>query len=265
VALMVPEARRASSVAVVFMGWAVAGAVVIPFMSIIADSVNWRTIYAGLAVGAALSAVGVMLLMPKGLYPARMSLKTWGAVLSRWPIILLLATTSVQIAGVFTLYPYLAAELRRVTHADAGGVALVFGLYGGAGLFGSIVAARFVSRLGAPRTQLTCLVALALGLAGWSLFSGSLALAAISVFVWGLGFGAGVSMQQARLIAVAPEAASASVAMNTSVLYLGQALGTAIGAALITHHAPQLMGFVGAGFVVLAIAGSFGVYRRFGA
>ena len=43
--------------------------------------------------------------------------------------------------------------------------------------------------------------------------------------VWGLGFGAAGSMQQARLIAVGPALASASVALNTSSIYMGQALG----------------------------------------
>ena len=52
VALMVPEDRRASSVAIVFMGWAVSGAVVIPIMSILAETLDWRIIYGVLAVGS---------------------------------------------------------------------------------------------------------------------------------------------------------------------------------------------------------------------
>jgi predicted MFS family arabinose efflux permease len=58
VTLMVPEARRAGAVAFVFMGWAVATAVVIPFMSILGEALNWRSIYAGIAIAAILSAIG---------------------------------------------------------------------------------------------------------------------------------------------------------------------------------------------------------------
>ena len=36
-------------------------------------------------------------------------------------------------------------------------------------------------------------------------------------------------MQQVRLVAAAPALASASVSLNTSVLYIGQAIGSAIG------------------------------------
>ena len=60
------------------------------------------------------------------------------------------------------------------------------------------------------------------GLLGWALFAHNLPLAMISIFIWGLGFGGGVSMQQARLIAVAPLLASASVvSVASQLMFLG--------------------------------------------
>ncbi|MEQ1781333.1 MAG: MFS transporter [Hyphomonadaceae bacterium] len=265
VALIVPEERRASSVAMVFMGWAFSGAVVIPIMSILAETLDWRIIYSTLAVGSALAACGVIFALPARLYPARMSLSSWGEVVTRPAILILLAATSLQIMGQFSLYPYLAAELRRAAHADPSGVALTFGMYGGAGLFGSIIATRVVGRIGAARTHIICLSFMAVGLAGWSVFSSSLMLAISSVFVWGLGFGAGVAMQQARLISVAPTLASASVALNTSVLYLGQAVGTAIGGSLIATKHPDLMAPAGVVLMLAAITASWWANRKFAA
>ncbi len=265
VALMVPEQKRASAVAIVFMGWAVAGAVVIPFMSILGEVLNWRTIYGGLAIASALAMAGVFLLMPVKLYPARMALRAWGEVISRPVILILLAATCFQIIGQFTLFPYLAAELRRASLADSPAVAIALALYGGAGLFGSIMAARSVGSLGAARTHLICLAAMTIGLIGWSLFATSLTFAIASIFIWGLGFGAGISMQQARLISVAPALASASVALNTSVLYLGQAAGTAIGADLITRDLPGFIGPAGVAFLILSIAASWWANRKYAA
>lgn len=265
VALMVPEDRRAGAVAFVFMGWAVATAVVIPFMSIIGEALSWRAVYAGIAAAAFLSAVGVIVLMPAKLYASRMSLRMWGDVLTRPAILTLLAATALQITGQFTLYPYLAAELRRASLADSSGVALALGISGAAGLMGSIVAARLVSSIGAARMHLICLFAMAAGLIGWSIFSGMLTFALASVFIWGLGFGAGISMQQARLISVAPALASASVALNTSVLYLGQASGSAIGGDLITRNLQGLMSITGVGFILAAILASWWAKRRYGA
>ncbi len=263
VALMMPEARRASAVALVFMGWAVAGAAVVPVMSILAETLDWRFIYLVLGIGSALAGLGVMLSVPRGLIPARLSLAAWGGVVTTPPIVLLLAATSLQMSGQFVLYPYLAAELRRVTQADAGGVALVLGIYGAAGLIGSIIATRMVASLGTARTHLVCLACLIAGMAGWAAFAASLPWTAVAMFIWGLGFGAGVAMQQARLIAVAPPLASASVALNTSVLYLGQAMGSATGGALIDGGRPELLGPAGVVFLVVAFMASAWAMRRY--
>jgi hypothetical protein len=50
--------------------------------------------------------------------------------------------------------------------------------------------------------------------------------------IWGLGFASTNSMQQVRLVAAAPPLAPASVSLNTSVLYVGQAIGSATGGLL---------------------------------
>ena len=263
VALMMPDEKRSSAVATVFMGWAVATAVVIPLTSILAELMDWRVIYGALGAGSLLAAIGVLMALPAKLYPARMSLSTWGEVVRHPAIVLLLASTSIQITGQFVLFPYLAAELRRASSANPSEVALALGFYGAAGLIGSIVAARTVNSLGAARTHMICLAIMASGLIGWSLFASSPAPAIASCFVWGLGFGAGVAMQQARLIAVAPALASASVALNTSVLYLGQAAGSAIGGDLITRTLHPFMGPAGAAFMLLALTASWWANRRF--
>jgi predicted MFS family arabinose efflux permease len=62
-------------------------------------------------------------------------------------------------------------------------------------------------------------------------------------------------MQQVRLIMTAPPLATASVAINNTALYLGQAIGSGIGGAMFVREALHAMGFVGLAPVAL----SFGV------
>ena len=71
--------------------------------------------------------------------------------------------------------------------------------------------------------------------------------------IWGLGFASTNSMQQVRLVSAAPALASASVSLNTSVLYIGQAVGSAIGGVLYAGGWLHGSGYVAAGFVVLAL------------
>ncbi|MDE2048904.1 MAG: MFS transporter, partial [Betaproteobacteria bacterium] len=76
--------------------------------------------------------------------------------------------------------------------------------------------------------------------------------AACSV-LWGLGIFASNSSQQARLAAAAPALAGASIALNTSMIYLGQALGTTLGGAVIAGSGYAPLPLVAAGVLVGAV------------
>jgi len=81
---------------------------------------------------------------------------------------------------------------------------------------------------------------------------------AVGIVLQGFGFAAANSMQQARLVAAAPELSSATVALNTSSIYVGQALGSALGGFLFEHEHLLAVGyatvvFFGAALAVLAL------------
>jgi predicted MFS family arabinose efflux permease len=91
------------------------------------------------------------------------------------------------------------------------------------------------------------------GVTGWALSAGFYWLMAASAAIWGLGFASSNSMQQVRLVTAAPQLASASVSLNTSFLYVGQAIGSGIGGLLYAHELLYGIGYAGAGFVALAL------------
>ena len=77
---------------------------------------------------------------------------------------------------------------------------------------------------------------------------------ASGLVLWGLGCFATNSLQQARLIGLAPALAPASVALNSSGLYVGQAFGAFAGAAVIRAHHPGWLAPMGALLLLIAIA-----------
>jgi predicted MFS family arabinose efflux permease len=79
----------------------------------------------------------------------------------------------------------------------------------------------------------------------------------LAAAVWGLGNFATNSMQQARLAGLAPALASASIALNTSAIYLGQAIGSGLGGQLIT--AGQMPNLPWAGAAILLISAGVSV------
>ena len=87
---------------------------------------------------------------------------------------------------------------------------------------------------------------------------------AAGIFSLGLGITAGNSMQQARLVAAAPTLASATVALNTSVLYVGQALGSGAAGLLYQFEYYRLIGFLSVSFFALAFV-VFAITARRGA
>jgi len=88
----------------------------------------------------------------------------------------------------------------------------------------------------------------------FSFGNGVLAVMAAGVFILGLGITAGNTMQQARLVTAAPLLATATVALNTSVLYVGQALGSGAAGILYQHEYYRAIGFVSVVFFALAFA-----------
>jgi predicted MFS family arabinose efflux permease len=130
---------------------------------------------------------------------------------------------------------------------------VLFALYGVFGFLGVAVATRIVDGWGAYRTSLLSVSLVLAGVAGWALTAGNYVLMAVSVAIWGLGFASSNSMQQVRLVAAAPSMASASVSLNTSVLYVGQAIGSAVGGVLYGGELLYGMGYAATAFLVLAL------------
>jgi MFS transporter, DHA1 family, inner membrane transport protein len=95
------------------------------------------------------------------------------------------------------------------------------------GLVGNVVASGIVTTLGTQKTLALFMASTLLGMGLWAVGAGWLLAMGVGIFFWAFGFAAINSMQQARLVTAAPDLASASVALNTSVLYVGQAIGSA--------------------------------------
>jgi predicted MFS family arabinose efflux permease len=201
--------------------------------------------------------------MAGGLRAARMTLASWGEVLTSPPILTILLVTSLQMAGQFTLFPYLVPELQRVAAAPPETIALLLATFGASGVIGSMVIARLVGRLGTSTTIALCITNTITGLLVFALFTRDVPTAFLAIGIWGFAFAASNSLQQARLISVAPTLSSASVALNSSVLYVGQAIGTAVGAATLTAGHPERLGFHAAAIVLGALCLSLLVARLF--
>ena len=252
--LMVQAEKRGSTIAYIFLGWSLAAAVGLPLITFIASRYGWRAVYGSIGVIGCFSAVLLAWRLPRGLIGAPVELKTWAELGRNRMVILLLSITTLQMSGQFAVFTFMAPLLTRLTGASADATGLVFALYGVFGFIGIAIATRIVDSWGAYKTSLLFTLLMLTGVSGWALSAGVYPLMAGSVAVWGLGFASTNSMQQVRLVAAAPPLASASVSLNTSVLYIGQAIGSAIAGQLFARDQLRGVGYVAVAFVVLALA-----------
>jgi len=252
-ALIVPAERRGSTIAYIFLGWSLAAAVGLPLITFIASRYGWRTAYGTIGALGCISFMLLLVRLPAGLKGTPVDLKTWRAVGRSATIRLLLVITMLQMSGQFVVFTFMGPLLKKLTEASPDAIGMVFAIYGVCGFFGVVVATRIVDTWGPYRTSLLFTCLLLAGMTGWALSAGTLVLMAIAVAIWGLGFASTNSMQQVRLVAAAPPLASATVALNTSVLYIGQAIGSAVGGLLFARELLHSVGFVAVGFVILAL------------
>jgi len=252
VALIVSDRERPSAIAFVFLGWSVAIAGGLPLVTFVATNFGWQAVYSALAAFAAIIAALLSVTLPRGLRGAPLSPQSFVAIARNDRIVLILLVTLLQTCGQFTVFVYLAPVLNALTGAGPAIAGGFFAFYGIVGLIGNVIASSIVTALGSQKTLALFLGSMLFGMILWATGAGWLAAMGLGVFFWGFGFSAINSMQQARLVAAAPDLASASVALNTSLLYVGQAIGSGIGGLLFAYAYYHLIGFVGVAFVALA-------------
>ena len=260
-ALIVSPEKRGGTIAYVFVGWSLAAAVGLPLITFMTSRYGWRAAYGSIGLIAALGLVLLVWRLPTGLLGSRVDLRTWTNVARNRAIVVLLAITTLLMSGQFAVFTYMGPLLAKLTQVGPDAVGLVFAIYGVCGFIGIAIASRIVNSWGSYRTSVLCILLVLSGIAGWALSAGVYPMMAGSVAVWGLGFASSNSMQQVRLVSAAPALASASVSLNTSVLYIGQAIGSAIGGLLYARELLHGIGYAGMAFVVLALATAISTQR----
>jgi predicted MFS family arabinose efflux permease len=232
IAWMAPPERRGRAITFVFLGWSVASVLGMPLHSFIGETFGWRWAFALVTLLSVGSAWAVWRAVPDGVRPPSLDLDQWRELLTHPVLMAMVAVTALSGSGQFTLFAYFAPFYRQVLQADAAQISALFFWFGGFGLLGNVLLSRHVDRVGAGRAVGWSLGGMALSMLLWPL-AGQLWLMPLVLLPWALTGFASNSAQQARLSQAAPQLAPALMALNTSAIYLGQALGAGGGGAVV--------------------------------
>jgi len=261
ISVLAPPEQRGRAITHIFLGWSLASVLGMPAHSYVAETLGWRWAFALVAVLSLAAAWGVWRSVPAGVRPQPLSLRNWGTALSNPLFMGMVAVTALSGAGQFTLFSYFAPYYRQTLGAGPAGVSFLFLWFGAFGLLGNLLLSRSIDRWGAARCVNFTLAMMALSLAAWPLAASVTAMSLVLV-PWALGCFSSNSAQQARLSSSSGAYAPALLALNTSAIYIGQAVGAGGGGFLLAAGGFGALPWAALAWMVAAIALSVWVAGR---
>jgi predicted MFS family arabinose efflux permease len=254
VSMLVPESERGPTLAKLMIGWAVGSVLGNPLSVMIASLFDWRASFAFIGIASAVVAVLVWRSVPANVHVPPLNWHRWFEVLRSPALRWLTAATALTNVGGNVMLSYIAPIVKAVQGITGPALAALLFISGIGGLLGNLLSVRLIRRYGATNVAYKCNGSSAIVLLFWPFVASWTAAIYAAQFVYSLGSAGFPAVQQARLVAVAPLLAAATIAMNSSMTYLGGAIGATIGASAWTLLEPRFMPWVGFVFVVAALA-----------
>ncbi|QXQ12250.1 MFS transporter [Paeniglutamicibacter sp. Y32M11] len=250
---LVPASMRGRAIAWVMMGLAVANVIGVPVVTFIGQSYGWRWMFAIVGLVGALTFVAIRFFVPYAPAQEGASIRRELSALKSGQVWMAMLTGIVGFGGFFAVYSYISPILTDVTGLPIGAVPLVLGLYGIGMVIGSVIGGRLAdwSVLGAIYLSTAAMVVF---MSIFGLVATQLIPTLILIFILGGTGSLLVPALQALLMDSAPRAQSLAASLNHSALNVANALGAALGAAVITagfgYRAPA---FLGAGLALVGL------------
>ena len=261
VGLLVKPEERASAIAFIFIGWSAASVAGIPLGSYLSSLLGWRMVFAGMGIVCAFAALMVWHTLRPGLLVQALNGAAWKQALTSPLILLVLLVTLLSMSGQMTVFTYIAPIMKEAFAGGPEQLSITFAIAGISGVIGNTLASRVVGSMGTDKVIAISIICLIIGIGIFAASFGALALAWIGVALWGLGSFSSNSLQQSRLVTIAPGLAAATVALNTSVVYVGQAVGAGLGGWFVDGAITPSIAWTACALTALALAVSLAATR----
>ncbi|WP_426228721.1 MFS transporter [Pararhizobium sp. DWP3-4] len=259
---LVPENRRASAIALMFMGLTVAIVTGVPLGTFIGQTFGWRATFWAVAGLGVIALAAIAALLPSTLSKAApASILDQVRVLGSGRLLLVFGMTALGYGGTFVTFTFLAPMLQDVTGFAASSVSLVLVLYGLAIAAGNIIGGRLADRN--PVKALSWLFAMqAAVLVIFSFTAASPIPALITLAALGFLSFANVPGLQLYVVQLAkqhrPGAVDVASALNIAAFNLGIAAGAWIGGLVVAsplglQATPWVGAILVAGALVLTV------------
>lgn len=245
-ASVVPRHKQASAVATMFMGLTIANVGGVPAATWLGQVIGWRMSFAATAVLGLVAILSLWFALPGGEAGRRPNVRHELAVLKSPVVLVALLTTVLGSGAMFTLYTYIAPTLADITGASPSFITGMLVLIGLGFTFGNGLGGRMADR-SLDGTLITFLLIVIVNMLAFPWVASTQIGAAISLLIFGVATFAVVPPLQMGVMRAATDAPGLASSMNVGAFNLGNAVGAAVGGAVIS---------AGMGYAAVPIAGA---------
>ncbi|EEJ5430639.1 sugar transporter [Salmonella enterica] len=242
---LAPAGKRAQALSLIATGTALAMVLGLPIGRVVGQYFGWRTTFFAIGMGALITLLCLIKLLPKLPSEHSGSLKSLPLLFRRPALMSLYVLTVVVVTAHYTAYSYIEPFVQNVAGLSANFATVLLLILGGAGIIGSLVFGKLGNR------HASSLVSIAIALLVICLLlllpaaNSEAHLAILSIF-WGIAIMViGLGMQ-VKVLALAPDATDVAMALFSGIFNIGIGAGALVGNQVSLHWSMSAIGYIGA-------------------
>ncbi|MDK9357689.1 sugar transporter [Lelliottia sp. V106_10] len=258
---LAPAGKRAQALSLLATGTALAMVLGLPIGRIVGQYFGWRTTFFAIGMGALITLLCLIKLLPKLPSEHSGSLKSLPLLFRRPALMSIYLLTVVVVTAHYTAYSYIEPFVQVVAGFSASFATVLLLLLGGAGIIGSLLFGKLGNKhasllvSGAIGVLMLCLVLLMPA-------AGSETHLAILSICWGVAMMIiGLGMQ-VKVLALAPDATDVAMSLFSGIFNLGIGAGALVGNQISLHFSMSAIGYLGAIPALAALIWSILIFRK---
>lgn len=258
---LAPAGKRAQALSLIATGTALAMVLGLPIGRVVGQYFGWRTTFFAIGMGALITLLCLIKLLPKLPSEHSGSLKSEPLLFRRPALMSLYVLTVVVVTAHYTAYSYIEPFVQNVAGLSANFATVLLLILGGAGIIGSLVFGKLGNRHASSLVSIAIALLVVCLLLLLPAADSEAHLAILSIF-WGIAIMViGLGMQ-VKVLALAPDATDVAMALFSGIFNIGIGAGALVGNQVSLHWSMSAIGYIGAIPACAALLWAVLIFRK---